>query len=253
MHWAVFSRLRRGVVFWLQAVLRSARDLLPIVLVIGLFQGFVFQQPLEDIGQLVLGLALVVLGLTLFVFGLELGLFPLGESMATQFAQRASLPAVLSFAFAVGFGTTVAEPALLAVAQKAAETLFQSSTVQPGGGTERTFALLLRLTVALSVGFALAMGVLRIVHGWPIQRLVMFGYAIVILLTILSPPQIVGIAYDAGGVTTSTITVPLATALGVGLASSIRGRHALIDGFGMIALASLTPIIFVLLLGLVWL
>jgi hypothetical protein len=242
-------RLKRGTLFWLKALLRSARDLLPIVVVIALFQAVVFQRPLEDIGQLLFGLALVVVGLTLFVFGLDLGLFPLGESMAHQFAQRASLPALLSFAFAVGFGTTVAEPALIAVAQKAAEALVHSAGDQGGSLSAEGYAWLLRGTVALSVGCALSLGVLRIIHGWPIQHLVMFGYAVVILLTIVSPSEVVGMAFDAGGVTTSTITVPLATALGVGLASSIRGRNPLVDGFGLIALASLTPIIFVLLLG----
>jgi len=183
-----------------------------------------------------------VLGLTLFVFGLEMGLFPIGEQLAHAFARKGSVPWLVPFAFALGFGTTVAEPALIAVAAEAANLTGGGATWQTG----------LRLTVAAAVGAALVVGVLRILLGWPIQWLVIGGYLAVIALTPLAPPAIVGVAYDSGGVTTSTITVPLTAALGVGLAGSIRGRNPLLDGFGLIALASLTPILFVLLFGTVW-
>jgi hypothetical protein len=181
-------------------------------------------------------------GLTLFVFGLELGLFPIGEQLAHAFARKGSLPWLVAFAFALGFGTTVAEPALIAVADEAGQLV--------GGGNAWQTAL--RLTVAAAVGAALVLGVLRILLGWPLHWLIIAGYVLVMMITPLAPPTIVGVAYDAGGVTTSTITVPLTAALGVGLAGSIRGRNPLIDGFGLIALASLTPIMFVLIFGTIW-
>lgn len=224
------------------ATLGSLRDLLPIIVVIAAFQLLVFQQPLENFASVVAGLGLVVLGLTLFVFGLEMGLFPIGEQLAHAFARKGSVPWLVAFAFALGFGTTVAEPALVAVATEAGK-------VTGGGDAWQTG---LRLTVALAVGVALVIGVLRILLGWPLQWLIIGGYLAVIALTPLAPAEIVGVAYDSGGVTTSTITVPLTAALGVGLAGSIRGRNPLVDGFGLIALASLTPIVFVLLFGAAW-
>jgi len=223
-------------------MLGSLRDLLPIILVIAAFQLLVFRQPLENLPQVLGGLGLVVLGLTLFVFGLDMGLFPVGEQLAHAFARRGSLPWLVVFAFALGFGTTVAEPALIAVTAEAGRLA--------GGGEAWQTAL--RLTVAAAVGTALVVGVMRILLGWSLPWLVIGGYVIVMVLTPLAPAAIVGVAYDAGGVTTSTITVPLTAALGVGLASSIRGRNPLSDGFGLIALASLTPIIFVLVFGTVW-
>lgn len=228
----------------------SVRDLLPIVFVIAFFQLFVLQQPIPNLVDLVVGAVLVVLGLTLFVLGLNLGLFPFGESMAYAFARRGSLPWLLLFAFALGFGTTIAEPALIAVANEAAEVAASAGIVAEHQQAKARYALGLRITVALSVGFAIVVGCYRIVRGWPIQRLILAGYLGVQVMTLLAPPEIVGIAYDSGGVTTSTITVPLVTALGVGLASSIRGRNPFSDGFGLIAFASLTPMIFVMAYGL---
>jgi hypothetical protein len=162
--------------------------------------------------------------------------------LAHAFARKGSVPWLVAFAFALGFGTTVAEPALVAVAAEAGK-------VTGGGNAWQTG---LRLTVALAVGVALVIGVLRILLGWPLQWLIIGGYLAVMALTPLAPAEIVGVAYDSGGVTTSTITVPLTAALGVGLAGSIRGRNPLVDGFGLIALASLTPIVFVLLFGTAW-
>jgi len=228
----------------------SVRDLLPIVFVIAFFQFFVLQQPIPNLLDLVIGTVLVVIGLTLFVLGLNMGLFPFGESMAYAFARRGSLPWLLVFAFSLGFGTTIAEPALIAVADEAAEVAATAGIIGNDPEAKDGYAFGLRMTVALSVGFAIVLGCYRILRGWPIQRLIFGGYVAVVIMTMLAPEEIIGIAYDSGGVTTSTITVPLVTALGVGLASSIRGRNPFSDGFGLIAFASLTPMIFVMAYGL---
>ena len=233
-------------------MLGSIRDLLPIVVVILFFQLLVLQQPLPNIGQLFLGLVFIVLGLTFFIHGLEQGLFPIGESMAHAFARKGSVVWLLVFAFSLGFGTTVAEPALIAVAAEAAEVAATGEMIANSEEARTRYATGLRLTVALSVGIAIVVGVIRILKGWPIQWMIIGGYLLVVIMTMFAPKEIIGIAYDSGGVTTSTITVPLVTALGVGLASSIRGRNPMIDGFGLIAFASLTPIIFVMAYGM-WL
>jgi hypothetical protein len=224
----------------------SLMDLMPIVLTVVLFQIFVIQQPLADINQLITGTFYTILGLTLFTLGLEMALFPLGEDIAYAFARKGSLFWLLLFAFCLGFGTTVAEPALIAVANKAAQIAHPVDH-----DNQAVYALGLRTTVAVSVGCAIMLGVLRILRNWPLQHLILGGYCLVLIITPFAPANIIGIAYDAGGVTTSTITVPLVTALGIGLASSIKGRNPVTDGFGLIALASLTPIIFVLLFGIV--
>ncbi len=236
---------------FLHSIRDSVRDLLPIVAVIAFFQLLVLGQPLPDLGGLLSGTLLVVLGLTLFVRGLEMGLFPIGEQLAYGFARKGSLTWLLAFAFALGFGTTVAEPALIAVADEAARVAAEGRVIGGDEGARGAYALGLRLTVALAVGAAIVLGVLRILRGWPIQHLIAGGYLGVVVMTVFAPPEIIGIAYDAGGVTTSTITVPLVTALGVGLASSIRGRNPMVDGFGLIAFASLTPMIFVMAYGMV--
>lgn len=230
--------------------LDSFRDLLPIILVIGFFQLFVLQQPIPNLDKILVGIVLVVIGLTLFIRGLEMGLFPLGESMAYAFARKGSVLWLLLFAFCLGFGTTIAEPALIAVAAKAAEIAANAGVIDKQQAAMDSYAFGLRLTVAVSVGFAIVVGVMRILRGWPIQYLIVGGYIGVVLMTLLAPQAIIGIAYDSGGVTTSTITVPLVTALGVGLASSIKGRNPMTDGFGLIAFASLTPMIFVMGYGM---
>ncbi len=242
---SVFSKLMR-------LVIDAARDVLPIVFVIAFFQVVILRQPFPDLGDVLLGGMLVVVGLALFVRGLDMGLFPLGETMAHAFAKKGSVTWLIVFAFALGFGTTVAEPALTAVAAEAARTLAEAGTLPKNQAAMNAYAFGLRLSVGLSVGFAIAVGVLRIIKGWPVQWVIVAGYTAVVVLTFFSPPEIVGIAYDSGGVTTSTITVPLVTALGVGLASSIRGRNPVTDGFGLIAFASLTPMIFVMLYGLIY-
>ena len=235
---------------FLRSLLDSLRDLLPILLVISFFQLAILQQPIPNMGEMLYGTFLVVLGLTLFVQGLEMGLFPLGEAMAYAFARKGSLIWLLAFAFALGFGTTVAEPALIAVAEEASKIAAAGGAIENNPQAMESYAKGLRYTVALSVGFAIMIGVVRIVYGWPIQYLIIAGYAGVVVMTIFAPKEIIGIAYDSGGVTTSTITVPLVTALGVGLASSIKGRNPMTDGFGLIAFASLTPMIFVMGYGM---
>ncbi len=232
-------------------VLATLRDLAPIILVVAFFQFVVLQQPIPQFERILGGLFLVMLGLALFVRGLEMGLFPLGEAMAGAFAEKGSLFWLLGFAFALGFGTTVAEPALIAVAGEAARAAAEAGHLADGAAALEGYADGLRYTVALSVGAALVLGTLRILKGWPIQYFIIGGYLLVVVMTPLAPKEIVGVAYDSGGVTTSTVTVPLVTALGVGLATVIRGRNPLVDGFGLIAFASLTPIIFVLAYGMV--
>ncbi|MBT6095395.1 MAG: DUF1538 domain-containing protein [Rhodospirillaceae bacterium] len=226
------------------------RDLLPIIAVISFFQIVIIQQPFPNLGGIITGLICVVLGLALFIQGLEMGLFPLGEAMAQAMTRKGSLVGLLSFAFVLGFGTTVAEPALIAIADEAAEIAGQAGAIANNIEAKADYAFGLRMTVALSVGAALVLGVFRILVGWPIQYFIIGGYILVTVMTIFAPPEIVGIAYDSGGVTTSTITVPLVTALGVGLASTISGRNPLFDGFGLIAFASLTPMIFVMVFGM---
>ena len=237
---------------FLRTMLDSLRDLAPIILVVAFFQLAVLQQPLPNLADLLVGTVLVVLGLTLFIRGLELGLFPFGESMAYAFARKGSVFWLLAFAFALGFGTTIAEPALIAVAEEASEVAADGGMIPDIERERDNYALGLRFTVALSVGFAIVIGVLRILRGWPIHWVIIAGYIGVVVMTEFAPQEIIGIAYDSGGVTTSTITVPLVTALGVGLASSIRGRNPMTDGFGLIAFASLTPMIFVMGYGLLY-
>ena len=228
----------------------ATKDLLPIVAVVLFFQLVVLQQPLPNLGSMLLGTALVICGLSFFIQGLELGLFPIGESMAHAFARKGSLTWLLIFAFALGFGTTVAEPALIAVSEEAATIAARAGAIDQNDNARDAYADGLRYTVALSVGIAIVIGVTRIIKGWPIHYLIIGGYILVVIMTSFAPREIIGIAYDSGGVTTSTITVPLVTALGVGLASSIKGRNPMIDGFGLIAFASLTPMIFVMAYGM---
>ena len=229
----------------------SLKDLLPIILVIGFFQLVVLRQPLPNFFEVVYGGVLVVFGLMLFVQGLEMGLFPIGEAMAHELARKGSLFWLLTFAFLLGFATTVAEPALIAVSSEAADIAAREQLISSSEIAMNRYALGLRVSVAFSVGFAILIGVLRILRGWPIHYLIMGGYLMVMLMTLIAPREIVDIAYDAGGVTTSTVTVPLVAALGVGLASIIKGRNPLLDGFGLIAFASLMPMIFVMGYGVI--
>jgi hypothetical protein len=233
-----------------RALADRTRDLAPIVAVVAFFQLAVLGQPVPQFGEVIGGGLLVLVGLALFIEGLTVGLFPIGETLAYSFARRGSLAWLLAFAFALGFGTTVAEPALIAVAAEAAKVAADGGLIADDPSRLAEYADGLRYTVALSVGCAIMLGAIRIIRGWPVQWLIIGGYLGVVLLTPFAPPEIVGVAYDSGGVTTSTITVPLVAALGVGLASSIVGRNPLVDGFGLIAFASLTPIVFVMLYGI---
>lgn len=243
--------MRQAIGALLRAMLGSFRDLMPIIVVIAFFQLVVLQEPLPNLFSILSGLVLVVLGLTFFIFGLGMGLFPIGETMAQAFARKGSVFWLLLFSFCLGFGTTIAEPALTAIADEAAEVAAEGGMIINSEVSQEGYANGLRFTVALSVGVAIVLGVLRILKGWPIQYMIIGGYIGVVILTGFAPESIIGVAYDSGGVTTSTITVPLVTALGVGLASAIKGRNPMIDGFGLIAFASLLPMMFVMVYGMV--
>ncbi|MCG6894210.1 MAG: DUF1538 domain-containing protein [Desulfobacteraceae bacterium] len=234
-----------------KSLLGACRDLAPIVFVIAVFQVLVLRQPFPDFLSVLMGLILVIVGLAFFVVGLDIGLFPLGETLAEEFARKGSLFWLLLFSFLLGAGTTVAEPALIAVTREGAVAAAEAGIIEKTPEAIGRYAMGVRLSVALSVGAAIVIGVLRILRGWPLPYLILGGYALVMAMTVFAPAEIVGLAYDSGGVTTSTVTVPLVTALGVGLARTIRGRDPVMDGFGLIALASLTPMIFVMLFGLV--
>lgn len=205
-----------------QHIVGSIRDLLPIILVIAFCQVVVLQQPFPDLVDVFIGLVCVIVGLALFIHGLESGLFPLGEAVAQAFATKGSLVPLLAFAFCLGFGTTVAEPVLTAVAAEASKIAAEAGAIASTDEARSSYALNLRLVIAFSVGIAIVLGVIRIIKSWPIHRLIISGYLIVTIMTAFAPNEIIGIAYDSGGVTTSTITVPLVTALGVGLATSIN-------------------------------
>ena len=224
---------------FLKLLLESFRDLLPIVLVILFFQLAIIQSVPEGWFVTAMGLVIVGVGLALFLLGLEVGIFPVGEGLASKFAHKGSTAWIMLFAFMIGFGTTIAEPALIVIADKAANI-----------SSGRIDATILRTVVAFSVGFAIVVGVWRIIKGHPIHYYIIAGYIMVVSATAFAPKEIVGLAYDLGGVTTSTVTVPLVAALGIGLASTIKGRDPVLDGFGLIAFASLTPMIFVQFYGI---
>ena len=239
-------RYKNHIITILKKLRSALTDLLPIIVVVVFFQSVVIRQPFPQIGEVIFGILFVVMGLMLFVEGLEIGLFPIGESMAFALAKKGSLLWLMIFAFMLGFSTTIAEPALIAVAREASVISSGAGLIENNQHVMDMYAIGLRLTVAFSVGLAIVIGVLRILKGWPLYYLIIGGYVLVMLMTIIAP------AYDAGGVTTSTITVPLVTALGVGLATVIKGRSPLLDGFGLIAFASLLPMIFVMAYGLFW-
>lgn len=229
--------------YYLQAfgrsLLHALKNLLPIVVVVVFFQLIVLRQLPDNTLGMALGLVVVAVGVALFLQGLELSIFPVGKSLANQFARRGSVPILLSFGFAMGFSAVVAEPALIAVAQQAQE-------ISQG----RINALKLRLLVAVSVGAVVALGVFRTIFGYPLHWFMIIGYSLVVIVTWFAPPEIVGLAYDSGGVTTNIVTVPLIAALGIGLAASIRGRNPLTDGFGLVALAVMVPMVTVQLYGI---
>ncbi len=231
-------------------LLSTCRDVLPIIILITGFQFLVLRQPIPHLRRLMVGGVYVIIGLALFLAGLEKALFPLGKIMATQLSDPAFIYGtgevvtqadwkaygwVYLFGAMIGFATTIAEPALIAVAYKAGEV--SAGTISQWG---------LRITVALGVAFGISLGTFRIVSGTPLYLYILIGYMIVIVQTIFAPKDIIALAYDSGGVTTSTVTVPLVAALGLGLASTVPGRNPALDGFGLIAFASLFPIIAVM-------
>ncbi len=224
---------------FLDTLLHAGRNLLPIVAVVGVFQFAILQQVPEGLGSILVGLGIVVVGVALFLQGLEMGIFPIGRNLSDEFAAKGSLPWLMIFGFFMGFGAVIAEPALIAVAEQA--ELISQGRINP---------LTLRLLVATSVGAVVALGVLRIILGLPLHWLMIGGYALVVAVTFFAPPEIVGLAYDSGGVTTNIVTVPLIAALGLGLAASIRGRNPLTDGFGLVALSVMVPMITVQLYGI---
>ncbi len=239
--------------FWnlIKKLFSTFLDILPIIVVVTFFQLFIIKQPFPNLAATITGLLFVLAGLFLFIQGLEIGLFPLGEKMAYQFADKGNIWWLLFFGFAIGFSTTIAEPALITIATKAGKIAAEGNAIPNSKESIEGFTFGLRITVALSVGIAISIGVLRIIKGWPIHWFIIVGYICVTVLTAYAPKEIIGIAFDSGGVTTSTITVPLVAALGVGLATHIRGRSPIADGFGLIAFASLTPILFVMLFGMI--
>ncbi len=229
---------------FVETLAETLRDILPIALVIVFFQAAVLRRPVANVARLLWGFGFVVLGLGLFLMGLQLALFPLGEEMANQLTAGISTMVVnpwysyywtYIFAFTIGMSTTIAEPALIAVSMKAEEV---------SGGTIQSWWL--RMAVALGVGIGVALGTFRIVFGIPLPYFILTGYGIVVVQTWFAPKQIIPLAYDSGGVTTSTVTVPLVAALGLGLASRIPGRDPVVDGFGLIAFASLFPMMTVM-------
>ena len=230
------------------ASLDTVRDEAPLIGIILFFQIVVLRRRLANTGRVVVGFVYVTIGLALFLIGLEQALFPLGRTMAAQLTEPAFLGLaegatahwldygwIYVFSAAIGFGTTIAEPSLLAVAEKAGGV--SGGTIKPWG---------LRIAVAIGVAVGVGLGAVRIVIGLPLHYLIMAGYAIVIVQTVFASRSIIPLTYDSGGVTTSTVTVPLVAALGLGLAANVPGRSPLIDGFGLIAFASVFPIIAVL-------
>jgi hypothetical protein len=218
---------------------KALRNLLPIVVVVVVFQLLVFRKVPDDPLALVAGLLIVAVGIAVFLQGLDLSVFPVGKNLANQFVRRGALKLLLPFGFAIGFAASIAEPAVIAVAE-------QAQLVSEG----RINGLILRLVIAVSVGLVLALGVLRVLRGWAIHRLLIAGYVVALTLSYVAPAEIIGLAYDSGGVTTNIVSVPLIAAIGLGLANSIRGRSLLADGFGLVALCVMVPMIGVQLYGI---
>ncbi|MDZ7699619.1 MAG: DUF1538 domain-containing protein [Deltaproteobacteria bacterium] len=229
----------------LKLLLATAKDVLPVLTLLVFFQLVVLRQPIPRPGRIIFGFCLVLVGMACFLGGLDMVLFPIGKTMALQLtdvtqtggsgATWTAYGWVYLFAFMIGFSTTIAEPSLIAVAHKAQDA--SRGAVSAWG---------LRIAVAIGVAIGITLGTYRIVTGTPLYLYILGGYLIVAIQTFLAPRMIIPLAYDSGGVTTSTVTVPLVAALGLGLASNIPGRSPILDGFGLIAFASLFPIISVL-------
>lgn len=231
----------------------SLRDLLPVMAVVALFQLLILRQPLPvglSLAELGIGLLLMTVGLALFISGLQMGLFPMGQSLGRALVSRGSAALLLGFGFALGFGATFAEPTLLVVAGKAALALAETGFIDDAPAAIAGHRLALRLCAALGVGCAAVLAICRLLKAWPLPPLLIGLYAGTLLLSLIAPADLVGMAFDFGGVSVSAIVVPLLTVLGISLASTLHGRHPLFDGFGFIALASIMPVLFVLGYGL---
>lgn len=231
--------------------LGTLRDMMPILLTIALFEGVVLGRLTPDLPRLLIGLVAVLVGLTLMVRGLELSLFPLGEALADAMARQGHPVWLLGFAFALGFGSTVAEPALAAVAAHAAAAMTADPDIPVGLGQQEALALRIRYGIAVSLGLALVLGVWRTLKGWPVIWLVLPGYAILALVSLVSDSPVIAVALDAGTAATSVINIPLMLALGLGLASVLRSRSPLVDGFGIVVIASLAPMLSFIALALI--
>ncbi|MCX7086324.1 MAG: DUF1538 domain-containing protein [Methylococcales bacterium] len=236
---------------FINQLINSFFDLSPILAVVSIFQVLIIRQSIPDVSHFIIGILFVLVGLTLFIQGLELSLFPLGESMAYAFARKGSLFWLLAFAFCLGFSAAIAEPALIDLGAQAAELATRKAQIAQSIEAKNNYVLGFRIIVAISIGFAILIGVLRIIRGWPAYYPVFCAYICIALMTPFAPKDILAIAYDSGCIATSTLTVPLVTALGVGLATAIKGRNPMTDGFGLVVFASLTPIISVMLYGIV--
>jgi len=227
----------------LHSVARTSRDLAPVIVVLAFFQFAVLQEPAPDLVIKLAGTLFVLVGLALFLTGLSMSLFPLGERLAEEFARKANLGLLLLFAFAIGFGSTVAEPALIAVTEQAAQALAENDSP---GEVVRT-ALVLRLATSVAVGLAVVLSCIRIIKGWPALAPLLAVYGLALLVAVLNPTPMEGVAFDAGAAATSAINIPLIAALGIGLATVLEGRSPMADGFGAVALASAMPMITILI------
>ena len=220
------------------ALKESFINILPIIAIIAAFQIFVFQSVPDDFLSISAGFLIIIIGVAFFLIGLEVGVFPLGNSLSNEFLEKKSIVLFIIFGFCIGFSASIAEPAIIAVA-------LQTQDITNGA----IDALTLRLIIAFSVGFITAFGVLRSLLGWSVSKIIIFGFILVIGITYITPPQIIGLAYDSGGVATNVATVPLIVAIGIGIASALKGRSVLRDGFGFVALAAITPMISIQLYG----
>ena len=239
----------KGLRDLLSALVATLRDMLPILLTVAVFEVLVLGRIPDDPAGLAMGLLAMMMGLTLMVRGLELSLFPIGEGLADAIARRGHPAWLMGFAFALGFGSTIAEPALAAVAAQAAAAMTADPDFPATEAQRGALTLQIRYGVAAGLGIALMLGVWRILKGWPIIWLVLPGYGLIALVTMVSNAPFVAVALDAGTAATSAINIPLMLALGIGLASVLRSRDALADGFGIVVLASLTPMLLFLAAG----
>lgn len=230
----------------LRLLLRNGLDMLPVVAIIAGFQYGIIGQPFsQGLPELLLGVLLILVGLTLFVEGLSMSLFAIGDSLVKALTYKGNIWLLAAFAFCVGTGSTIAEPALIAVTNEAAQAAFASQ----GEPAVQRNAYVFRLSCGIAVGLALTTGMLFVVKGWSTGKLVLLGYLVATALAIVTRSPLTAIALDAGAAATSAINIPLISAMGVGMASLIKGRNPVLDGFGLVALCSVTPTVVLLVVG----